>query len=275
LVQTVVPDSGANVYALSNTQMVETNSGSKTVKLTITGLTSANAITTDVSGNIYINHSPNGQDTVVKYSPTGTLLKTIPYNTIPGEWYGNAIAVSPNGATIWVEDSHNGNALYRFDGSTGAPTIIRDGNIGTASGLATDSSGNLFVMSTQAWSIAKLNSAGVYQTKVTQSAGGFGVSPSSITVDGQNNVLMSVSGSNGSPGSISKFSNSLAYLDSNTALPSTWIIPGASAPIGTVVSDANSNLFISLMNNYQISGISNGAVVSTVSMNDLRAFTVR
>jgi sugar lactone lactonase YvrE len=155
----------------------------------ITNIPSPTGVATDSSDNVYVADFNTG--TVLKYSPTGTLLTTI---GAPGQFvvpFG--VAADNNGNVIVVENGAN--QVHKLS-STGT-TIFTIGMFGPGNGefdgptfVATDAAGNIYVSDSNNNRVQKFGPAGNYLTQWPVNA------PAGIAVAAAGNVFVVEQGTN-------------------------------------------------------------------------------
>ncbi len=119
-------------------------------------------VATDSSGNVYVADTRNNR--IQKFSNIGTYLAqwgiTLYYQ---GNWY---IATDPSG-NVYETDDYSGNHVKKF--SSNGALIIQwgstgngNGGLGSTHGVATDSSGNVYVADSSGHRIVKFTSNGTF-----------------------------------------------------------------------------------------------------------------
>ena len=195
-------------------------------------------IAIDNSGNVFVlnyqrtnngNGNNNGNAYVTEYNAAGTFIAIV----VQGLGTANGISInSSNGNIDIAEGSYNtGNTVIEEYTTTGTLNFsISNVNISNPVNVATDGSGNIYVLNNTPNKVVKFSSTGTYiSTLVTTGL----TSPYGLYVDGSNNIYVSDS-ANGT--------NTIKiYNAAGTALTS---ITGLTNPEG-LATDSKGNLYVS------------------------------
>ena len=195
-------------------------------------------IAIDNSGNVFVlnyqrtnngNGNNNGNAYVTEYNAAGTFIAIV----VQGLGTANGISInSSNGNIDIAEGSYNtGNTVIEEYTTAGTLNFsISNANISNPVNVATDGSGNIYVLNNTPNKVVKFSSTGTYiSTLVTTGL----TSPYGLYVDGSNNIYVSDS-ANGT--------NTIKiYNAAGTALTS---ITGLTNPEG-LATDSKGNLYVS------------------------------
>jgi streptogramin lyase len=201
------------------------------------GLIGAQGIALDRSGNVWVANTAG--NSVIEFTAASNFATSSSY-TAGGIYAPSAIAVDSAG-TAWVAN-FDGNSVtgLRAGGTavSGSP-FAGNTNITVPSGIALDSSGNVYVTSgTNGSSVVKLSNAGSYISTFTDNAL---QGPVAVAIDPSEHVLVTgFTTGTSTAGALSEFS-SAGVATPPSPLASTSVIAGGVASDGTSLWVANAS----------------------------------
>ncbi|MBS1525433.1 MAG: T9SS type A sorting domain-containing protein [Bacteroidetes bacterium] len=196
------------------------------------------AIAIDNSGNVYVlnyqrsnngNGNYNGNAYIAEYNSSGTLLN------IPVQGLGPATGIAINNASgnldVAEESANGGNAqVVEFTTGGAVNFTLTNAAIPNPVNVATDNSGNIYVLDNTNKDVVKFSSTGTYQS-IPVSTGL--TNPFGLYIDGSGNIYVSDSGVGGT--------NSLKVYNSSGTLLTT--LSGLTDPEG-MTTDSKGNLYV-------------------------------
>lgn len=158
-------------------------------------------IAIDNSGNVFVlnyyrtnngNGNSYGNAYVTEYNSSGTLMTTI----VQGLSTANGIAINNSNGNLDIAEGSSGsghNVVAEYTTSGALNFTISSGALANPVNVATDNSGNIYVLDNTNKNVVKFSSTGTYiSTPITGLTSPFGV-----YVDGSGNIYVSDSGVNG------------------------------------------------------------------------------
>lgn len=179
------------------------------------------AVVVDNSGNVYVlnyqrsnngNGNQNGNGYITEYNSSGTLINTVVQGL--GPVTGMAINNSNGNLDIAEENANGGNAVIAEYTTSGALYFtLSNANISNPVNVATDGSGNIYVLNNTPNQVVKFSSTGTYISTIVSS--GF-TNPYGLYVDGSGNIY--VSDSTGGTNTIDVYNSAGTFLMSINGL---------------------------------------------------------
>jgi DNA-binding beta-propeller fold protein YncE len=208
-------------------------------------------IVVDSKGNVYVADSQNGR--IQKFNDKYKFLKAWgSKGPGDGQFDGAMFMTIDSSDRIYVGDAFNqriqifdteGNLLETIGGKVTMLIAMEDGNFATISGLAVDSSGNLYVSDDLNRRIQKFDRQGNFVEKWTKGASGNFELPGQIAIDSYGNVFF-----------LEKRQNKVYALDSSGKYLCDWGSEGTAdgqfkTPFGIALGNNESLYIVELSGN--------------------------